>query len=470
MAQWRDNTVDTDPGGVGRSDGRKLNIVVEGCCHGELPIIYASVLKMQQRQGIKVDLLICCGDFQCLRNTQDFRGLACPDKYKRLGDFHRYYSGELVAPVLTLFIGGNHEASAYLQELHYGGWVAPKIYFMGFAGVIRVGGVRIAGLTGIFNGRHYKEGRYERPPYTPDTLRSVYHVRELEVFKLAQLTGHVDVCLSHDWPRGIAQHGNMNALFRKKAFLKPEVEDNSLGSPAAEKLLHKIQPDFWFSAHLHVKFAAVVRHAAPREGQGRPGAEMTGVTRFLSLDKCLPKRDFLQLVSVPRPDGEGGEGSEVLVEYDVEWLSIVKASHHLISTFRGRVEMPFETPRVEASQMEAIRDALAARGLPGGPMVVPDNFEMTAPTESQLTPQEQGRSPKLLPNPQTDELLSLLGVDHVLTVPCSNWEPFRDGSAEAAGGDEAGNGDQGWDEHTGFPFEIDVVGARHDPNEIELDD
>lgn len=28
--------------------GRKLNIVVEGCCHGELPKIYASVLKMEQ--------------------------------------------------------------------------------------------------------------------------------------------------------------------------------------------------------------------------------------------------------------------------------------------------------------------------------------------------------------------------------------------------------------------------------------
>lgn len=37
-----------------------------------------------QVQGIKVDLLICCGDFQCLRSTKDYAGLACPDKYKTL--------------------------------------------------------------------------------------------------------------------------------------------------------------------------------------------------------------------------------------------------------------------------------------------------------------------------------------------------------------------------------------------------
>lgn len=43
----------------------------------------------------------------------------------------RYYSGEKKAPVLTIFIGGNHEASNHLQELPYGGWVAPNIYFLG---------------------------------------------------------------------------------------------------------------------------------------------------------------------------------------------------------------------------------------------------------------------------------------------------------------------------------------------------
>lgn len=57
----------------------------------------------------------------------------------------RYYSGERRAPILTLFIGGNHEASNYLQELPYGGWVAPNIYYMGRAGVIKFGNLRIGG-------------------------------------------------------------------------------------------------------------------------------------------------------------------------------------------------------------------------------------------------------------------------------------------------------------------------------------
>ena len=48
----------------------------------------------------------------------------------------QYYSGEKVAPVLTIFVGGNHEASNYLQELPYGGWVAPNIYYLGYAGRI----------------------------------------------------------------------------------------------------------------------------------------------------------------------------------------------------------------------------------------------------------------------------------------------------------------------------------------------
>lgn len=37
--------------------------------------------------------------------------------------------------MLTLFVGGNHESSGYLAELPNGGWVAPNIYYMGYASV-----------------------------------------------------------------------------------------------------------------------------------------------------------------------------------------------------------------------------------------------------------------------------------------------------------------------------------------------
>lgn len=99
----------------------------------------------------------------------------------------RYYSGEKVAPVLTVFIGGNHEASNYLQELPYGGWVAPRIYYMGYASIVNIAGVRVGGLSGIYKGHDYLKGHFEKPPYTEDTKRSVYHVRNLETFRLKQV-------------------------------------------------------------------------------------------------------------------------------------------------------------------------------------------------------------------------------------------------------------------------------------------
>lgn len=57
--------------------------------------------------------------------------------------YSRYYNGEKTAPILTVFIGGNHEASNYLQELPYGGWVAPNIYYLGYAGVINIAGTNL---------------------------------------------------------------------------------------------------------------------------------------------------------------------------------------------------------------------------------------------------------------------------------------------------------------------------------------
>ena len=94
-----------------------MRIAVEGCAHGELEKIYSTIQEVEKRDGKKVDLLLCCGDFQSTRNLADLKCMAVPDKYKDICSFYKYYSAtqDTIAPVLTIFIGGNHEASNFLQ-------------------------------------------------------------------------------------------------------------------------------------------------------------------------------------------------------------------------------------------------------------------------------------------------------------------------------------------------------------------
>ncbi|KAK7746768.1 lariat debranching enzyme [Cytospora paraplurivora] len=241
-----------------------VRVAVEGCGHGTLNAIYAATTAAASARGWPgVDVLIICGDFQSTRNGRDVEVMSVPAKYRALGDFHEYYAGHRTAPYLTLFIAGNHEAAAYLWELYYGGWVAPNIYYMGAANVLRVGPLRIAGLSGIWKGFDYRKSHRERLPFSHDDVKSFYHVREFDVRKLLQIREQVDVGLSHDWPRGIEKHGDVQQLYRLRPMWKQESLDGSLGSPAAEYVMDRLRPPYWFSAHMHWKFAAVKTYPPP---------------------------------------------------------------------------------------------------------------------------------------------------------------------------------------------------------------
>lgn len=66
-----------------------MKIAVEGCAHGELDKIYECIETIQEREGIKLDLLICCGDFQAVRNSQDMKAMAVPEKYQHMCTFYK---------------------------------------------------------------------------------------------------------------------------------------------------------------------------------------------------------------------------------------------------------------------------------------------------------------------------------------------------------------------------------------------
>lgn len=433
-----------------------MKIAVEGCCHGELDKIYETIGYLEKKEGIKVDLLLCCGDFQAVRNEGDMKCMAVPAKYRMMQTFYKYYSGERKAPVLTIFIGGNHEASNHLQELPYGGWVAPNIYYLGYAGVIRYNGIRIGGVSGIFKSHDYRRGHHEFPPYSPETLRSVYHIRNIEVFKLKQIQKPIDIFMSHDWPRRIYNYGSTNELLRKKKFLRQEVESNTLGSPAAEELLAHLQPSYWFSAHLHVKFAAIMQHSPKAKAAPR-------VTKFLSLDKCLPYREFLQIVDVAdRP------GSSEGLEYDPEWLAILKATNSLQRT----TPHPWNPPEnnglherwdfrpSEAAMMQVIEDL-------SGELAIPHNFSRTVPPYDPNNPQPHA-TPSCNTNPQTTELCAMLGITDLYARAGQGGEEL--GSTGGLNDDDDRQSVGSADEPSEYPTDTSGLSSSFNPDEITIEE
>ncbi|CEP02701.1 hypothetical protein PBRA_002668 [Plasmodiophora brassicae] len=366
-----------------------VRVAVVGCAHGALDQLYASVAYLEQEKGVKIDLLLVCGDFQAVRNEDDLACMACPAKYRTMNTFYKYYSGECIAPVTTIFIGGNHEASNYLFELYGGGWVAPNIYFLGFAGVVNFGGLRIAGLSGIFKPAHFNCGYFETFPLDERSMRSLYHVREYEIYRLMQISGDLDVFMSHDWPAGIAGYGDTQGLLRRKPFFRGEIASNTLGNPETMGLLMKLRPSYWLSAHLHVKFAAVVDH-----DDGK-------MTRFLSLDKCLPHRDFMQVVDFPDKTGP------LELAHDPEWLAIVKSSANLLSTSFRQPRLPPSASLLAKSET----DINEIRSSFNDDMTIkPEAFAVSVDAYKG-GPLRRGSPPGLRVNPQTAALYSRLSLE-----------------------------------------------------------
>ncbi|KAJ7084063.1 lariat debranching enzyme, C-terminal domain-containing protein [Mycena belliarum] len=408
-----------------------MRIAVVGCSHGKLDDIYQAIRRVDtesKKMGeLAVELLLCCGDFQATRCNADLYTMKTPAKHRLLGDFHNYYAGRKKAPVLTIVIGGNHESMGHMWDCYHGGWLAPNIYFLGYAGCVLVDGwLRIAGSSGIFKEEDWikgscrlrlpisqligaSTGHFERIPFTPSALASAYHTRQYDVARLMELQSNgpkVDIMMSHDWPRGIEKHGDTEALLRENPRFKTSIYSNTLGSPVYEVLLNTLKPKRWCAGHMHVRFTAEVRH-----DEQQPLLSQT--TKFLALDKPGEGRAFLEVIDVPTPEAhqqppEGTRHRTPELFFDPHWLAIVRA----FAPFLPLTEhAPPLHPVTQAPAL--IAEALVWVQQNVGLKAVRDVqvFTQTAtPTRSYGGEEDKGVRPRLYPNPQTQAFCDMLGI------------------------------------------------------------
>ncbi|KAJ8965672.1 hypothetical protein NQ314_003954 [Rhamnusium bicolor] len=283
-----------------------MKIAVEGCAHGELENIYDTIQLLEEKEGIKIDLLICCGDFQSSRNEADLKCMAVPPKYSKICTFYK-----------------------------------------------------IGGLSGIHKSQDYMRGHFEKSPYDENTKRSVYHIRNLEVFRLKQLSNSLDIFVSHDWPNGI---------------YRDDVESSQLGSKPCEQLLYHIKPKYWFAAHLHCKFAALVTH---------------------------------------EDDIPHDEESKIEISYDLEWLTILYLTNHLLSvkSINTFLPGPGGNERYDFTPSEDEKQLVLTKFDSG--LKVPNNFEKSAPAYSSTSPKKNSKvnQPEAKLNPQTVLFCEILSID-----------------------------------------------------------
>ncbi|KAJ1038991.1 hypothetical protein NDA10_007346 [Ustilago hordei] len=361
-----------------------MKIAIQGCSHGELDSIYASLLRIEREQSIQIDALLLCGDFQAIRNHSDLHAIARPAKYRQLGTFHPYYSGQKLAPILTLVIGGNHEASNYMHELFHGGWLAPNIYFLGAAGVVELNGLLIGGISGIWKRPDYKKGRYESLPYDAGSLRSAYHTREFDVVRLMAMGPDgerkgLDMMLSHDWPNTIEQWGDKEcahlhvkfpAIYNHDQVASGSVS-NGAKAAATERNPEAIDIDLDSDNDDNTATAEKAAAAATSSitandtaaASAQNGTDGGRTTRFLALHKCLPLTPFLQILDLPSPYDLHLETCKTAanhtqrifptLRYNKRWLAITRAYHPHFSLQYRQPPLPSASSPDFLAQIEA---------------------------------------------------------------------------------------------------------------------
>lgn len=246
-------------------------------------------------------------------------------------------------------------------------------------------------------------------------MRSAYATRSLEVFRLSQLTGPFDIMLSHDWPSSIWDFGNKEQLLRFKPYFREDIESGKLGSGPCWDLLTTLRPKNWYAAHMHCRFDANVPHGDDE------------FTRFVALDKCLPNRKCLDFVNINETEGEEErERVEPVLQYDLEWLTVLQLTNNLLNVNRNYTKLPLAPgpnepadtqQRFEFTPTKEEMDVVLAKF--GGDLTIPQNFTQSQPA---YEPQRDGRNFRNLNamqipvelNPQTTEFCEQLDIDDPL--------------------------------------------------------
>lgn len=167
-----------------------------------------------------------------------------------------------------------------------------------------------------------------------------------------------------DWPVDVLgdKQSTIDILGKVPFAMQNGALFSDLGSEMYKTLLDQLAPRMWF--------AGKVRYGLDKIYQRSSG---TPKTHFYSLNPFLPKRKRLVLIDVDAPNQNG-------LQYDLEWLAILKATNQFVSVERTpNPELPELNARIKESLEE---EKQLTRSAFKDDFAVPMNFSIDLPIKS----------------------------------------------------------------------------------------
>lgn len=247
----------------------KILFAAVGDVHGHMHAMVRLLGGWEAKTGRTLSFVLQVGDFEPIRDERDLETMAAPAKYRVVGDFPDFYAGRAAFPWPVYFIGGNHKPYGFLDEMPDGGDAIENCVYVGRAGLVEIGGLRIAGLSGIFDSEAFERPRPGVDAFGKVSRKEFTYFRKGDVDRAAGF-GAADVLLVHEWPEGVIDPADSREFERQRRSLRYDV----VGNEYARLLMEVLEPRLVLCGHMHKSYRNRVRLESGEEANVRCLASM----------------------------------------------------------------------------------------------------------------------------------------------------------------------------------------------------